>query len=336
MKKLPSISIITITYNPDPKLFEKVLKALKKQTYPKKLIEHLVIDGGSTNNTAKLARKYKCKVVVRPDLAEGEQERASIGFKMAKGDIILIIQSDNIVTTKDWLYRRVQPFIENKKLFFTFSMHNSYMKGMDVLTRYCALFGLNDPTVYYLNKQDTVRLDQKKYNKGEILKETKDYYIVKFTRDNLPTLGDNGHMFLRSAIKKLKSKDKDYMHTDAIMELLDYGYNTFGVVKNSIIHVQKPDLVRAIKRRVEIKEKFYDKYRGRRKYAVYNPNSVKDRLHLVKFIIFSTTFIVPLFESIRGYIRIRDSAWFLHPVMCLFITTGFAVSEIKFFLKKLY
>src|SRR5687768_6528780 len=136
--------------------------------------------------------------------------RASMGFKMAKGDIILIIQSDNIVTSKDWLRRRVEPFIENKEVFFTYSMYNSYEKGMHILTRYCGLFGLNDPTVYYLNKQDTVRLDQKKYNKGEIIKETKNYYLVKFRKDNLPTLGDNGHMFLASAIKKLKSSDKDY------------------------------------------------------------------------------------------------------------------------------
>ena len=335
MKKLPSISIITITYNSDLKVFEQVLKALKKQKYPKKLIEHLVIDGGSTNNTVKLAKDYNCRVVIRPDLTEAEQVRASIGFKMAKNDIILIIQSDNIVTSKNWLLRMVQPFMDNPKVFCAFSEKNSYKKGSNILTRYCALFGVNDPTIYYLDKTEKIRMDEDRYNKGMIMNETKDYYIVKFNRDNLPPLGDNGHMFLKSAIKKVSKDTKNYMHTDAFGELNDLGYDTVGVVKNTIIHVQKPDIIRSIKRRVDLKEKFYDRYRGKRKYLVYNPNSTRDRINLIKYILFSFTLVVPLYESIRGYFRIRDIAWFLHPLICILMIAGFGISEIKHYSKNL-
>ena len=47
---LPSISILTITYNPNPKVFRKVLDSIKNQDYPKHLIEHIVVDGGSKKN----------------------------------------------------------------------------------------------------------------------------------------------------------------------------------------------------------------------------------------------------------------------------------------------
>ena len=50
MKKsfsLPSISILTITFNPNPKVFRKVLESIKNQDYPKYLIEHIIVDGGS-------------------------------------------------------------------------------------------------------------------------------------------------------------------------------------------------------------------------------------------------------------------------------------------------
>lgn len=335
-KKLPTISIITCTYNANLQLFKEVLKALKSQTYPKKLIEHIVVDGGSTNNTVKLARSYNCKVVVRSDLKVEEQVRANIGFNMANGQIFLIIQADNIVTSKNWFKKMVQPFLENKNIFCTFSAYNGYKKNMAATTRYCALIGANDPTIYYLNKTEKIRMDQTQYNKGKIVKETKDYYVVQFNKNNLPTLGDNGHMFLKSAMKKVAKDPKHYMHTDAFSELLNLGYDTFGVVKNSLIHAQIPNLIQSAKRRVEVKEKFYDKYRGKRKYLVYNPNSLHDRINLVKYIFFSLTIIVPLMESIRGYFKIRDRAWFLHPIICLLMVTGYGISEIRWFIKKLF
>lgn len=331
---LPSISIITNTFNPDPILFEKVLKALDTQNYPKRLVEHLVIDGGSTNSTVKLAKKYKCKVVVRADLKEQEQMRASMGFEMAKGEILVVIQSDNIVTSTDWLMKMVEPFINHPKVFCVFSEKNTYRKNMDVLTRYCALFGVNDPTIYYLKKTEKIRMDEKKYNKGEIIKEYRNYYLVRFNRFNLPPLGDNGHMFRKKIMKKVNIDAKNYMHTDALAKMFDLGFDTVGVVKNTIIHAQKPDIIKTIKRRIELKEKFYDKYRGKREYLVYNPQSKEDRVNLIKYIMFSITIVVPLYESIRGYVRIRDSAWFLHPVMCILMVGGFGFSEIKMSIKK--
>ena len=114
MNDFPSISIVTCTYNANLPLFEEVLKTLRSQEYPKKLVEHIIMDAGSTNGTIELAKKYDCKVFVRADLAEEEQMRASLGFKKAKGKIILIIQSDNIVMGEDWLKRMVEPFIENR------------------------------------------------------------------------------------------------------------------------------------------------------------------------------------------------------------------------------
>ncbi len=335
IKNLPTISIITCTYNCDLKLFEKVLKAIQVQNYPKKLIEHLILDGGSTNNINKLAKKYGCHLIVRKDLKEAEQMRASLGFEIAKGKILLMLQSDNIVVSKDWIMQMVAPFREEENIYFTYSDKNNYFKGMNLLTRYCALFGANDPTIYYLKKTEKIRMDEDKYNKGKILSENDNYYVVRFNKSNLPTLGDNGQMFLRSAIRKVTGNHVGYMHTDAIAQLLDLGYDTFGVVKNSVIHVQKNDILKSVSRRVEIKEKFYDKYRGKRKYLVYNAKSPEDRLNLIKYIIYSVTFIIPLAESIRGYLKIKDTAWFLHPVICFLMVAEFSYSELRRTVKNL-
>lgn len=335
MNNFPSISIVTCTYNANLEFFEQVLTALRSQNYPRKLIEHIVMDAGSTNGTIELAKKYGCTVFVRSDLKNEEQMRASIGFKKAKGGLILIIQSDNIVVGKDWLKRMTEPF-ENKKVFCTYTAHYSYKKNMSATTRYGALIGANDPIIspYFLDKIEKVTMIQKEYNKGEIIKETPRYYVVKFNKDNFPPLGDNGQMVLRSVMNKVNKDPKEYLHLDTFARMFDMGYDTCGVVKTSIIHLITSDIVRFVTRRIELKERFFDDRRKSRRFLIYDSSSKKDRLNLIKYIFFSATFIFPALQSIRGYLKIRDSAWFLHPLVCFLMLTAYSVSELKWFYRR--
>lgn len=334
MKDLPSISIVTGTLNPRLSLFDCVLKTIQNQTYPKNLIEHIVMDAGSINGSIELAKKYGCKVEVRKDLMNQEEVRASLGIKKAKGDLVLILESDNIPTSKNWLKEMVQPFIDNEKVFCTFSGYNSYNKESSLTTRYGAFFGAADPALYYLGKSEKIPILQKKYNKGKEIDETPSYYIVEFNKDSLPTIGDNGTLFLRRAMDKVNKYPELYVHPDAFFELLDLGYNTYGVIKNSIIHVIPPNVLTYARRRVQVKNIFYDKRRGKRKYLVFSWRSSKDRLNLLKFVFFSLTFIFPLYESIKGYVKIRDKAWFLHPLLCFLMLVSYGSSEIEWFLRK--
>lgn len=337
MNNLPAITILTGTSNSNIPLFKKVLESVRTQNYPKNLLEHIVTDKDSTNGCAETAKKYGCKVIIiKNEPEEKQQVSAAIGIKMAQGELILFLESDNILTSDDWLKKMVKPFVEEKKVICTFSQHNSYEKNMSVTTKCTALFGAPDPTLYYLKKTEKIRMDQKAYDKGEIIKEATDYYVVKFTQYNLPTLGDNGHMFLKRAMVKVITRPDNYIHVDAFSKLHNLGYDTFGVVKNSIIHVQNPNLIDLVKRRVEIKKIYYDNKRGKRKYLVFNPGSKKDIKNLILYIIFSLTLVVPLFESIRGYLKIRDRAWFLHPVLCFLMVVAYGWSEIRFQLKRLF
>lgn len=334
MKNLLKISIVTTTLNSPLPIFERVLKTLQNQIYPKNLIEHIVMDGGSTNGTLELARKYHCEVIVHKNLMMKEQNRASLGIQKARGDIIVILQSDNIPTSKNWLREMVQPFLDNNKVFCTFSAYNSYEKNMSATTRYGAFFGAADPALYYLGKSDKIPLTQKRYDKGEVIGETSGYWLVKFDKETLPTLGDNGTMFRRDAMDKVNKEPELYVHPDAFAQMLDLGYNICGVIKNSVIHIIPPNIFYYAKRRVWVKETFYDGRRGNRKYLVFNWRSGRDRLNLIKLVFFTLTFIFPLFESIKGYMKIRDKAWFLHPILCFLMVVSYGSTEIEWFIKK--
>jgi|SRR6185369_1205889 len=334
MKNFPSISIVTCSYNANISLFSKALRAIALQDYPKDKIDHIVMDGGSTNGTIELAKKYHCTVFSDKKLMNQGQVRTSLGIKKARGELIVILESDNIIVGRDWFKKMVQPFAEDKKIVCTFSAYNSYEKNMSATAKYAALFGSPEPTLYYLKKSEKIRMDQTQYDKGHIIKNNKNYWTVTFTKKNLPTLGDNGHMFLRSAMNKVNKDPEKFVHVDAFKELLDKGYDTFGVVKNKIIHVTEATPLKLIKQRVGMKRKFFDGRRGKRSYLVMDWKSPYDRFHLAQNIFYSLTFVVPLYESLRGYIKIREAAWFLHPIMCFLMVLGYGLSEIQWAIKK--
>mgnify|MGYP001571838263 CR=1 FL=1 len=53
----------------------------------------------------------------------------------------------------------------------------------------------------------------------------------------------------------------------------------------------------------------------------------------MKYVALSVTIVFPLYESIRGYIKIRDAAWFLHPILSFIMLFAYGASEFRWFIK---
>lgn len=331
----PSISIVSGLYNTDLGLWKQTLVAIKKQQYPKEKIEHIVMDAGSNNGSVEVAKLFGCKVTTRRDLIDQGPMRMSLGISQAQGDLILLLEPDNVIPTDCWLGEMVLPFTEHDAVVASYSMYNTFERSMPMLTKYCALMGTSDPTVYYLGKSEKMPLFKKQYELGQILAEHPGYYTVRFTRDNLPTLGDNGHMVRRSVIQKVNRDPHTFVHIDAFAILVTMGYDTFAVVKNSIVHYTGSNVIQFVNRRVRYKHLFFDQKRGKRSYYVFDQHSKADRVNIVLYIIYSLTLVQPLLVSIRGYLAVHEIAWFLHPVMCLLMVLGYGSSEFLYQLKKI-
>jgi glycosyltransferase involved in cell wall biosynthesis len=89
------ISIITVTYNSE-KTLERTIQSVINQTY--KDIEYIIIDGGSTDKTIDIIKKYENKIdywISEKD--NGIYDAMNKGIKVAKGDYIGLLNSD------DWL-----------------------------------------------------------------------------------------------------------------------------------------------------------------------------------------------------------------------------------------
>jgi len=96
---LPLVSIITPSLN-QVKFIEKTILSVMKQEYPH--IEHVIIDGGSTDGTIDVLRKYQDKYNLRwlsePD--NGQAEAINKGLTLAKGNIIGWLNSDDTYMNK--------------------------------------------------------------------------------------------------------------------------------------------------------------------------------------------------------------------------------------------
>ncbi|MFA6064217.1 MAG: glycosyltransferase [archaeon] len=88
------VSIIVPTLN-EKKHIIQTLKALNKQTVPRKYYEIIVSDSSSTDNTVKLAKKLADKVVVCK--RQGAGYGRNFGEKFAKGKYLGFVDADTIV-----------------------------------------------------------------------------------------------------------------------------------------------------------------------------------------------------------------------------------------------
>jgi glycosyltransferase len=88
------VSIITIVYN-NRVFIESCIHSVLNQSYPN--IEHIVIDGGSTDGTQKKIEQYKDKLAYyKSEKDKGLYDGLNKGIQQATGDIVGILHSDDL------------------------------------------------------------------------------------------------------------------------------------------------------------------------------------------------------------------------------------------------
>ena len=94
--KEPRISISTPSFNQAPYI-EQCIRSVQEQDYPD--VEHIIFDGGSTDGTLDVLRRYDGVVRWTSEPDKGQSDAINKGFRTATGDIVGWINSD------DWYAR---------------------------------------------------------------------------------------------------------------------------------------------------------------------------------------------------------------------------------------
>ena len=99
------VSIITATFNSDQNI-QRTIDSVAGQDYTD--IEHIIIDGGSTDNTLQIIASNKHKIsafITEKD--KGIYDALNKGIRLATGDVIGFLNSDDVFTNKHVISRVV-------------------------------------------------------------------------------------------------------------------------------------------------------------------------------------------------------------------------------------
>ena len=91
----PRITVVTCSYN-QGKFLEETLLSVINQRYPN--LEYIVVDGGSTDNSVEIIRKYESHLtwwVSERD--SGQSDALAKGFEKASGEILCWLCSDDLL-----------------------------------------------------------------------------------------------------------------------------------------------------------------------------------------------------------------------------------------------
>ena len=122
------ISIITVTLNSDQTIRD-TLNSVFSQTY--KNIEHIIIDGGSKDQTLPIIKKYpnkRKKFFIKKNF--GIYRSINYGIKMSSGKYICILNSDDIFQSNDSI-KNIVKVIRRNKNFKIFLGNVAYFNNSD-------------------------------------------------------------------------------------------------------------------------------------------------------------------------------------------------------------
>ena len=90
----PTVTIVTPSYN-QGEFIRATIDSVLSQDYPQ--IEYIVMDGGSTDQTAAIVAGYAGRLTWISEKDRGQAHAINKGFRMAKGEIVAWLNSDDIL-----------------------------------------------------------------------------------------------------------------------------------------------------------------------------------------------------------------------------------------------
>lgn len=321
------VSFVIPTLNEESRL-RACLDSIKMQDYPNEYTEIIIADGGSTDKTIEIADEYNVRVFDNP-LKTSESGKV-VGVRNSTGEIICFVDADNVIPNRDWLGKIVEPLFDDPELVGIETIRFTWRAEDGFIDRYCALMGMNDPINLWLKSYDRMNLLTGKWTGLPVEYVWKDGYIVATLENGkIPTIGANGCLFRKEMLWTGIGDGKEYLFDLDILETIveKNGPQKFALADIGIIHMYCGSSLRKFAKKQLRRVKDYLYRRGlkdifivqnfeKRTYKYGHVSSLSLIFSVTKFII-SCLLVVPLiYQSVIGYRKKRDVAWFAHPLLC--------------------
>ncbi len=303
------LSIVIPTLNSE-KTLRECLEAILDQSMARESYEIVVADAGSSDATLEIARSCGVDVVVENELKTGEAGKAA-GIKASQGELVALIDSDNIMADPAWLERLTAPF-EDEEIMGSEPLSYDAREGDPALSRYFAWLGMTDPLCLFVGNYDRMCAITGKWSGLPVAWEDRGEYLkLNLSEETLPTIGANGFVFRRRLLEGVEWYPY-FFDIDVMQQAIRMGHTHIAKVKVGIVHLyceRLRDFARKQQRR--IRDFLYYTQERQRTYPWGN-----HKRGVVLFVVATLLGWPLLIQMVMGAARKPDRAWWYHPVAC--------------------
>jgi glycosyltransferase involved in cell wall biosynthesis len=322
------VTVVIPTLNGEKRLV-RCLESIRNQDYPAHKIKIIVVDDNSTDNTRGTCESYNVDQILVSGKRDIEFSKA-LGLKQCKTEFILLMDDDNALPSRSWLSAGIEKLKTNRSSGGYTSARYWYCRDDTLANRYASLFGTNDPVVYYLGQSDKLKMNQNLdhfQNKVRTYKVLdSDHVQVQLRQDKILTFGSNGFLTRKNIIDDFDTGPR-FFHIDYVRFISQSSTPNLIISAKPIVHDHAKSLrifVDKCKRNGRIYLSDRSKDVAVREFD-YNLSPFKYFLLILKIF----TLIVPMAEAFLGFARFRDWAWFIHPIMSIWVFLVYANLKVK-------
>lgn len=213
----PSVSVLVPTLN-SARTLGACLDSVRAQDYPPDRLEIVLADAGSTDGTVGLARERGVSKIVDNPLRTGEAGKTAAA-KAATGELLALVDSDNVLPDPGWLRRMVAPFADSA-VAASEPLAYEARPGDPPLVRYFARLGMNDPLCLFVGNYDRRCAVTGRWTELPVDAEDRGGWLaVRLVRGRaFPTIGANGFLIRRSLLPRTRF-DPYWFDVDILQDL---------------------------------------------------------------------------------------------------------------------
>jgi glycosyltransferase involved in cell wall biosynthesis len=279
-----------------------LLESIRRQRYSSELIELLVADGGSTDDTVAVAQSYGATVVPNPV----RRAEPGVGMLMdrATADVAVILAADNVLHDELFLDRLARPFADPAIAAAFPALVSTAADG--ATTRYFNAF--SDPFNHFAYGGATSPVSYGRTYR--VKRRTDDYVVYDFASGPAPLIALAQAFAIRLPYHKPSGTDED--DVVPVEMLIGAGREIAFVPGATLEHHTVGGIGDALR-------KFGPRFRARMTDAEQpmwgrlrsSGRAQRSRAYLWPF--YSVSFVFPLVAAMYGLLRDRRSEWLYHP-----------------------
>ncbi len=289
----PKVSFVIPTLNAEA-LLDNCLASIASQSYPRERYEIIVADAHSRDRTREVAGRYKAKVV--DDDGQNMEEGKRLALSHAGGEYIVFMDADNELTHPDYIELAVQALAKHPQ---TLGVESYYLPSPK-MSSFCAyltcLLHISDP-ICWLMSHKPIRVAAE----GEVERWTLPGGSAAYP------LGANGFVFRRVDLDAVQADQ--FQDTHVALRLMKLGKREWLRIRGrGVHHYYVQTWWGFVKKRRRAAVHFLN---VRRQTGVTWLNQ-RPPVPPWAAALYCATFAGPLYHTLLGLVRDRDTRWLWH------------------------